>query len=46
MNDAELEALLKALESDRVERKSSLADGERIREAVTPSFIHITLRKA
>lgn len=34
MNDAELEALLKALESDRVERKSSLADGERIREAI------------
>ncbi len=34
MEDSELEALLRDLESDRVERKSSLADGERIREAI------------
>lgn len=34
MQDSELEALLADLESDRVERKSSLADGEKIREAV------------
>lgn len=34
MQDSELEALLADLESDRVERKSSLADGERIREAI------------
>ena len=34
MEDAQLEALLADLESDRVERKSSLADGERIREAI------------
>lgn len=34
MQDPELAALLSDLESDRVERKSSLADGERIREAI------------
>ncbi len=34
MQDSELAALLSDLESDRVERKSSLADGERIREAI------------
>jgi len=34
MDDAELEALLADIESDRVERKASLADRERIREAI------------
>jgi len=34
MEEAELEALLEDLESDRVERKASLADRERIREAI------------
>ncbi len=34
MQDSELEALLADLECDRVERKVSLADRERIREAI------------
>lgn len=34
MDDQELEALLADLESDRAERKGSLADRERIREAI------------
>lgn len=34
MDDAELTALLQDLESDRVERKVSSADGERLREAI------------
>lgn len=34
MEDAELEALLLDLESDRVERKSSAADRDRLREAI------------
>jgi ATP-dependent DNA helicase RecG len=32
--DAELEALLRDLESQRVERKASLSDGDRVREAI------------
>jgi ATP-dependent DNA helicase RecG len=34
MNDAELESLLRDLESDRVERKESLSDKEKIRQAI------------
>src|ERR1035437_7471837 len=34
MDDAELERLLTDLESDRVERKQSLSDPDRIREAI------------
>ncbi|MDF0591495.1 ATP-binding protein [Candidatus Methanocrinis natronophilus] len=34
MNDDELESLLKDLESDLVERKASLSDSDRIREAI------------
>lgn len=34
MRDSELEALLADLESDRVERKASLTERERIREAI------------
>ena len=34
MDTAELEALLAVLESDRVERKASLADGDKIREQI------------
>jgi ATP-dependent DNA helicase RecG len=34
MTDAELEALLNDIESDRVERKESASDGDRIRQAV------------
>src|ERR1035441_3980423 len=34
MTDAELERLLDDLESDRVERKQSLSDADRIREAI------------
>ena len=34
MDNAELEALLSDLESDRVERKESASDGTRIREAI------------
>ncbi len=34
MTDRELEALLDALESDRIERKVSVADGDKIRQAI------------
>ena len=34
MNNSELEVLFKDIESDRVERKSSLSDADRIREAI------------
>ena len=34
MTNAELESLLDDLESDRVERKESFSDGDRIRQAV------------
>lgn len=34
MTDVELEALLNDIESDRVERKESAADGDRIRQAI------------
>src|ERR1039458_1236811 len=34
MTDAELERLLDDLESDRVERKQSLSDSDRVREAI------------
>jgi ATP-dependent DNA helicase RecG len=34
MDDPELEALLKDMESDRVERKASVADRDRLREAI------------
>jgi hypothetical protein len=34
MNDQELEVLLKDLESDRVERKASLSDKDKLRQAV------------
>lgn len=34
MTDAEMEQLLDALESDRVERKESAADGDKIRQAI------------
>lgn len=34
MDDAELEKLLKDLESDRVERKASPSDGDKIRQAI------------
>ena len=34
MTDAELEALMGDIESDRVERKESMSDGDRIRQAI------------
>jgi ATP-dependent DNA helicase RecG len=34
MTDAELESLLADIESDRSERKESVSDGDRIREAI------------
>jgi len=34
MTDAELEELIRNLESDRVERKASLSDGEKVRQAI------------
>ena len=34
MNDAELAALITGPESERVERKQSMSDGEKIREAI------------
>lgn len=34
ITDQELEALLKDLESDRVERKSSFSDHDRVKEAI------------
>ena len=34
MDDSELEALLRDLESDRVERKSSLSDPTKVRETI------------
>lgn len=34
MNDSELKALLLDIESDRVERKASLADSDRVAEAI------------
>ena len=34
MTDAELETLMGDLESDRVERKESLSDGDKVRQAV------------
>ena len=34
MTDQELETLLDDLESDRVERKESISDGDKIRQAI------------
>ena len=34
MTDAELEQLLDELESDRVERKESASDGDKVRQAI------------
>jgi hypothetical protein len=48
MQDAELEALSEDRESDRVERRPSLADRDRIREAVwrSPMTCRVTASRA
>ncbi|SPF46879.1 hypothetical protein SBA4_360026 [Candidatus Sulfopaludibacter sp. SbA4] len=45
MTDAELERLLADVESDRVERKESLADREKIREAIVTGPINLPPRQ-
>lgn len=55
MDDRELELLLENLESDRVERKASSSDGQKIRQAkngnppaeftIEDSYILVTMRR-